>query len=112
MNSIQEITHEDFNNSGIKISGIVIVECYDNNNELLVIMEPILKSIKEIHNENVTHVRVNIDKNKFLMKDYYVINVPTYLIFYNHKLCERVEGMIPFFEFENLIKNILRSENK
>ncbi|WP_431134604.1 thioredoxin [Psychroserpens mesophilus] len=68
-------------------------------------MSPILKDVKSVLGENVSIIKINVDKNQSLAAQYQVKGVPTFLLFKNGKQIWRQSGMIQKDELINVISN-------
>lgn len=104
MSDIKHLTKEDFIECTLNVKGFAIVECYNGMPGHLQIMEPIFVKLRNKYQKNLTHFRINTEENPFIIEDFYVINEPSYLIFYNGEFIDRIDGMIPFNAFANILE--------
>lgn len=58
-------------------------------------MSPILEQFKQQVGENVTVIKVDVDKNPLLSARYQISGVPTILIFRHGKVIWRRSGVVP-----------------
>jgi thioredoxin 1 len=68
-------------------------------------MSPILKEVKSELGENVSIIKIDVDKNQSLAVQYQVKGVPTFLLFKNGKQVWRQSGMIQKQELITVISN-------
>ncbi|RSK40365.1 thioredoxin [Mangrovimonas spongiae] len=67
-------------------------------------MSPILKQVKESMGDNVSIIKIDVDKNQTLAAKYQVRGVPTLLLFKNGKQVWRQSGVLQKDEIINVIK--------
>ena len=65
------------------IQGIipVVAEFYADWSEVCKLMEPVLQEVKEIAGERALTIRIDIDKNQEIAKQYGIYTVPSVVIF-------------------------------
>ena len=68
-------------------------------------MSPILKETKDALGDEVTIIKVDVDKNPAVAQQYQVQGVPTLLIFKNGQIKWRQSGVIPKNTLVSTIKN-------
>ncbi|MDO6759486.1 thioredoxin [Tamlana sp. 2_MG-2023] len=68
---------------------------------------PILKEVKDTLGDNVSIVKIDVDKNQELATKYQVRGVPTMLLFKNGKQVWRQSGVLQ----KNEILNVISSNN-
>lgn len=68
-------------------------------------MSPILKEVKEDLGDEVSIIKIDIDKNQSIAAKYQVRGVPTFLLFKNGKQLWRRSGMLQKTDIINIIKN-------
>ena len=68
---------------------------------------PILKEVKDVLQEQVSIIKIDVDKNQEIAALYQVRSVPTLLLFQNGKVLWRQSGVVPK---EEIIQNI-KSKN-
>ncbi|MBU2951085.1 thioredoxin [Tamlana agarivorans] len=66
---------------------------------------PILKEVKDTLGDNVSIVKIDVDKNQELATKYQVRGVPTMLLFKNGKQVWRQSGVLQKNEILNVISN-------
>ncbi len=104
MSEIRRISKKDFTNKKLNVPGFVLVECYSNASGPLQIMEPILKKLRTKFQEHMMHCRINIAHDSFVVDNYFVQHVPSYLFFYHGDFIDRIDGLLPFSEFAIVIE--------
>ncbi|MCT7904355.1 MAG: thioredoxin [Candidatus Ornithobacterium hominis] len=70
-------------------------------------LKPILENIKEKMGDEVSIIKIDIDKNKKLADKYHVQSVPTLMIFKNGVQKWRQSGVLPEETIMNEIKKFL-----
>ncbi len=68
-------------------------------------LAPVLKEVKNSLGDNVSIIKIDVDKNQALAAKYQVKGVPTMLLFKNGKQVWRQSGMLQKEEIINIIKN-------
>ncbi|MEH1006697.1 thioredoxin [Winogradskyella sp. ECml5-4] len=68
-------------------------------------LSPILKQVKEAMGEDVSIIKIDVDKNQALASKYQVRGVPTMLLFKNGKQVWRQSGVLQKDEIINVIKS-------
>ncbi|MEP5255009.1 MAG: thioredoxin [Winogradskyella arenosi] len=67
-------------------------------------LAPILKDVKETMGEDVSIIKIDVDKNQALASKYQVRGVPTMLLFKNGKQVWRESGVLQKDAIINVIK--------
>ena len=70
-------------------------------------MPPILKAVKEIFDDRVTVIKVDVDRNKELALHYGIRSVPTLIIFKNGNVLWRQSGVIREKQLQPVIQQFL-----
>ncbi|GAA4241418.1 thioredoxin [Winogradskyella damuponensis] len=68
-------------------------------------LSPILKQVKEAMGEDISIIKIDVDKNQALASKYQVRGVPTMLLFKNGKQVWRQSGVLQKDEIINVIKS-------
>ncbi|MBR9845858.1 MAG: thioredoxin [Algicola sp.] len=68
-------------------------------------MSPILKDIKSTLGDDVSIIKIDVDKNQALAAKYQVRGVPTFLLFKNGKQIWRQSGMLQKEDLLTVISN-------
>lgn len=67
-------------------------------------LAPILKDVKDTLGENVTIVKIDVDKNQALASQYQVRGVPTMIVFKQGKQVWRQSGVVSKDEIIKVVK--------
>ena len=67
-------------------------------------MAPILKDLKQELGEEVTIIKIDIDKNPQIAKTYQIKGVPTFMLFKEGKMLWRQSGMLHKNDLVSIIK--------
>ena len=70
-------------------------------------MSPILQEVKAVLGEQVTIIKVDVDKHKELVVHYQIRGVPTLMIFKNSNVLWRQSGVVPAKQLESIIQQFL-----
>lgn len=68
-------------------------------------LSPILKQVKETMGEDISIIKIDVDKNQALASKYQVRGVPTMLLFKNGKQVWRQSGVLQKDDIINVIKS-------
>ena len=66
-------------------------------------LTPILKSVKEDLGENISIIKIDVDKNQALASQYQVRGVPTMILFRNGKQVWRQSGVLQKLDIIKII---------
>jgi len=69
------------------------------------IMSPILKEVKDILQDKVSIVKIDVDKNQAIAAKYQIMGVPTLLIYKKRKQVWRQSGVIQKNDLVRIIKS-------
>ncbi|HBI90780.1 MULTISPECIES: thioredoxin [Sphingobacterium] len=69
-------------------------------------MAPILQDVKEFYQEDLSIIKIDVDKNPKIASIYKVSGVPTFVLFKNGQQVWRQSGMIPKMELHKLIDQV------
>lgn len=67
-------------------------------------MPPILKELKTAMGDKVTIVKIDIDKNPELSRQYAVQSVPTLMLFQNSQVIWRQSGVVPARQIQQILE--------
>ena len=70
-------------------------------------MEPVLKSVHQKMGNEITFLKVDIDKNPKAANLYGIRGVPTLILFRNGEIVWRQSGVVSAHDLENVLKNTL-----
>ena len=68
-------------------------------------LAPILKEVKDNIGDNVSIIKIDVDKNQQLASQYQVRGVPTMILFKNGKQLWRQSGVVPARDLTDIIKS-------
>ncbi|MBQ6515577.1 thioredoxin [bacterium] len=92
---ITEINEADFENSVIKSDIPVLVDFSASWCGTCRKLTPVLEEIGKSYEDKLKMVKINIDQNLNIAKEYSVSGLPSILIFKNGKPEERLAGLMP-----------------
>ena len=73
-------------------------------------MEPIVNSISATYSDRIRVIRVDVDRNTYLVAKYRIRAKPTFLFIKNGKVIDTVTFPIPREDFEGKTKRLLAME--
>jgi len=66
-------------------------------------MGPVLEQLKQNLGDQITIVKIDVDKNPALASQFQVKGVPTFMIFQDGKAVWRQSGMLSLADFKNIL---------
>ncbi len=111
MIDIKQVNGKNFTNYRFNVKGVAIVECYNTSKASVKIMEPILERVKERFYNSFEHFRIDVAQNPFVINDFFALHVPTFLIFCNGDLIDRIDGMVPYDDFVEKLGNHIEQKD-
>lgn len=103
------ITDTDFDTVRLKYQGLIILECAINNNALLKTMESVIHKLQKSISIPCKHMRIDPQKDAFIIHQFHVFKEPSYLIFFNGEFIDRIDGIISFIDFSKRINEHIAS---
>lgn len=91
----------------VKKEGVVLVDFFASWCEPCKKLSPIIDQIKERYNDKVTVIKVDIDEETELAKEYDIIAIPTLLIFKNGELMLQKSSFMSFEKISSILDNQL-----
>jgi len=67
------------------------------------VMHPILKEVKEKLKNDVTILKINVDKNKRIAAQYHIQSIPTLILFKEGQIKWKRTGVVPAKQIEQII---------
>ncbi len=99
MTNVKYITAQDFDKAKLNHDGFSIIECISENNGLLKTMESVLLKLQKSVPIQINHFRIDPHNNPFIVEQFYVLQEPSYLIFFDGIFIDRMDGIVSFFDF-------------
>ncbi|TVQ12794.1 MAG: hypothetical protein EA361_10580 [Bacteroidetes bacterium] len=109
MTSATKITNKDFDKIRLKYQGLVILECAGDHNGLLKTMESVIDKLQESITIPFRHLRIDPQKDAFIIHQFHVFKEPSYLFFFNGKFIDRLDGIISYNDFSRRINEHITS---
>lgn len=69
-------------------------------------MPPILKELKDTLKDSITIIKLDIDKNPKVARDYQIQSVPTLMIFQKGEIKWRQSGVIPAKQLQQIVQEL------
>ncbi|MFN8260568.1 MAG: thioredoxin [Chitinophagales bacterium] len=67
------------------------------------VMHPILEELKAKMNDDVTVLKINVDKNARVASKYQIQSIPTLILFKNGQIKWRQSGVVPSAQLQKII---------
>ncbi|HNE51323.1 MAG TPA: thioredoxin [Chitinophagales bacterium] len=67
------------------------------------VMHPLLEELKKKMNDNITILKINVDKNSRVSAQYRIQSIPTLILFKNGQAKWRQSGVVPVKQLEQII---------
>ena len=100
-----KVQRESFNEI-IKSGKTVLVDFYADWCGPCKMMQPILKELSGMVDENVRIIKIDVDKNPMASSTFQIRGVPTLMIFKNGQVKWRQSGVIPAQQLKAIIEGI------
>ncbi len=85
--------NDDAFESSISDSKPILVDFYSSTCGPCKAQLPILESMSEMHSENITFAKLNVDTNQTFLEKYDIMSVPTLIIFKSGQVLKKVIGL-------------------
>lgn len=92
-------------NEIIKSNKLVLVDFFATWCGPCQTMAPILQDVKEFYQEDLSIIKIDVDKNANIAAQFKVSGVPTFVLFKDAVQVWRQSGMIPQAELRKLIES-------
>ena len=102
---MKNLNHEEFNQVKDR-EGITVVDFYAEWCGPCKMLTPVLEQISAEVNSNVEFVKINLDENLPLAREYGVTTIPTLIFLKDGKELERTVGFVPKDKIKDIIENI------
>jgi thioredoxin 1 len=71
------------------------------------VMAPVLKELKQTMGDNITIIKVDVDKNPAAASAYQIQGVPTLIVFQKGAIKWRQSGVVPAKQLEQVLQPLL-----
>lgn len=103
--AITELNNDNFK-SKVESQEVVLVEFYADwcnvCKHLIEVLEVVAKE-----NSKVKFYKINTEENKALSREYRILSLPTFLVFRNGEMVEKINGFKPKQEIEKLLEKYI-----
>lgn len=104
---VKEITTKSFKNEVIGSSVPVLIECWASWCLPCKQIDPALNQLAETYKDRCKILKINIDRNPVISRDYKVQGLPAFLVFVNGKELTRKTGSQTDEQLQELIEQAL-----
>lgn len=94
MNEPIEITDQNFSDI-IRSGGLVVIDCWAPWCAPCRMMAPVIDELAREYAGKILFGKLNVDENPRVPAEYQIMSIPTFLIFKNGILVERIIGAMP-----------------
>lgn len=101
------VNESNFDNEVLKAKKLVLVDFYSDSCVPCKQISPILGDLEEEYSDKIKIVKVNVNFDESLAKNYEVMSSPTILFIKNGEEISRTRGLKKKAELEEIINNIL-----
>lgn len=101
-----EMNEENFDEV-IRRNPLVVVDFWASWCGPCRIVAPIVEELAKEYNGRILFGKLNVDDNKLISLRYNIMSIPTFLVFKNGKLVDRIVGALPKNMLEREIKRHL-----
>jgi len=109
---VKEITTKSFKNEVIESSVPVLIECWASWCLPCKQIDPALNLLAETYKDRCKILKINIDRNPVISRDYKVQGLPAFLLFVNGKEVDRKTGSQTDEQLQKLIEQALSESGK
>jgi len=105
---VVEIHNKDEFEEIVKNEPVVFVDFYADWCMPCKIMVPIIEDLAKEYAGRVTFLKVNVDKNRELAYEFSIMSIPSFYIFKDSKLVERLVGALPKNKIKEVLERIIK----
>ena len=70
-------------------------------------MPPVLKELKDVMQDEVTILKIDVDKNRHVANEYQIQSVPTLIIFQDGKIKWRQSGVASAKQLQQIVEQLI-----
>ncbi|MEM2341037.1 MAG: thioredoxin [Candidatus Bathyarchaeia archaeon] len=94
MNEPIEVTDRNFNDI-VRGSSLIVIDCWAPWCAPCRMMAPIIDELAKEYAGKILFGKLNVDENSRVPAEYQIMSIPTFLVFKNGVLVERIVGAMP-----------------
>lgn len=107
MSSSMTITDDNFEQEVLKADIPVIVDFWAPWCGPCSMVGPILEDIADKYSEQIKVVKINVDTNTEIARQYNIMSIPAIFFFKDGKLVEQIIGALPKTTFIDMVEKVL-----
>ena len=106
------LTDENFNKEVIQSRRPAVVVFFANWSGACHIMKPVMLKLADEYNGRIKFYEIDIDKGTQLKDSYGIIELPTFIFFYNGQAVDHIIGAVSGKELSKRLHSLLENSNK
>jgi len=107
MGEVKDIKADDFKKEVLESNKPVLVDFWAEWCAPCKKMEPVIEGLSEEFKDHIKFLKLNVDENPSTATEYSVRGIPTFFLFKNGEVVERITGVISRKELSRKLKKVL-----
>lgn len=99
---VKEISENEFDEI-IKENKVVLVDFFATWCPPCRKLSPILDELSEVYGEKVKFVKINVDENETISRQFRIMNIPTVMLFVDGEMVKKQVGAAEYQFYEEII---------
>jgi len=107
MSAVKEIKEDDFKKEVLESNKPVLVDFWAEWCGPCKRMEPVIEALSKEFKDNIKFFKLNVDENPSVTYEYGVRSIPTFFLFKNGEVVDRVIGVTSRKELSKRLKRLI-----
>ncbi len=107
MSAVKEIKEDDFKKEVLESNKPVLVDFWAEWCGPCKRMEPVIEALSKEFKDNIKFFKLNVDENPSITYEYGVRSIPTFFLFKNGEVVDRVIGVTSRKELSKRLKRLI-----